>query len=162
MDQLKINEMTIREYYEADHDRLDELFKTFQNWKRKDYPRAKEAFVAFKFGLQRHIVWEEEVLFPIFEEKVGMTFGPTQVMRTEHREIATHLEAIHKKVQVADPDSDRDEANLLSVLGLHNEKEESILYPAIDRMVNEEEKAAVFERMKNIPEGRYLTCCEHS
>ena len=32
----------------------------------------KEAFKEFKLGLQRHIVWEEELLFPIWEEKTGM------------------------------------------------------------------------------------------
>jgi hypothetical protein len=39
--------------FEQDHDRLDALFTTFQEQKRKDFAKAKEAFVAFKFGLQR-------------------------------------------------------------------------------------------------------------
>ena len=160
MEELTIKETTITEFYEADHDRLDGLFKGFQKWKRTDFPRAKEAFVAFKFGLQRHIVWEEEILFPLFEEKVGMSFGPTHVMKMEHREIAQHLESIHKKVQAANPDSDKEEQNLLSVLKLHNEKEESILYPTMDRVVSEEEKSKVFEEMRNMPEERYLVCCE--
>jgi regulator of cell morphogenesis and NO signaling len=51
---------TIRTYYERDHDRLDELFTTFQRLKRSDFAKAKEAFKEFKVGLQRHIVWEEE------------------------------------------------------------------------------------------------------
>ncbi|TKB86421.1 MAG: hypothetical protein E8D43_06170 [Nitrospira sp.] len=93
--------------FEQDHDRLDALFTTFQEQKRKDFAKAKEAFVAFKFGLQRHIVWEEDVLFPKWEENSGMAEGgPTQVMRTEHRMIGDCLEAIHQKVQAQDPDSD--------------------------------------------------------
>ena len=35
---------TISEFYEQDHDRLDELFKTFQKLKRSDFAKAKEAF----------------------------------------------------------------------------------------------------------------------
>jgi hemerythrin superfamily protein len=53
---------TITAFYEQDHDRLDELFKTFQQLKRSDFPKAKEALTAFKLGLQRHIVWEEDLL----------------------------------------------------------------------------------------------------
>lgn len=42
---------TISTFYEQDHDRLDELFKTFQKFKRSDFAKAKEAFKEFKFGL---------------------------------------------------------------------------------------------------------------
>jgi len=151
----------ISEFFEADHDRLDELFKNFQTLKRTDYPKAKENFVAFKFGLQRHIVWEEDVLFPLFENKSGMVSGgPTAVMREEHRQIGEHLEGIHKKVQVADPNSDIEESKLLSVLSIHNLKEEEILYPSIDRLVTEADKTATFEAIRKIPEERYLVCCE--
>ena len=153
----------ISKYFEADHDRLDQLFKDFQAFKREDYPRAKEYFVAFKHGLQRHIVWEEDILFPLFEKKTGMTEGgPTQVMRMEHRQIAEHLESVHKKVKVADPNSEEEEKGLLSVLSIHNQKEEHILYPAIDHAVTEADKEAVFEAMKNIPDERYLVCCQNA
>lgn len=152
----------ITQYYEADHDRLDSLFKNFQSLKRTDFPRAKEAFVQFKFGLQRHIVWEEDILFPLFEKKTGMPadMGPTAVMRMEHKQIAEHLEAIHQKVQKSDPNSDEAEKGLLNSLGLHNQKEEQILYPAIDHHLTDAERDQVFAQMKEIPEERYLTCCQ--
>ena len=155
--------IVISTYFEADHDRLDQLFKDFQAFKREDYSRAKEYFVAFKHGLQRHIVWEEDILFPLFERMTGMTgSGPTHVMRLEHRQIAEHLESVHKKVKIGDPNSDEEEKGLLSVLSTHNQKEESILYPAIDHAVTEEDKEAVFEAMKNIPDERYLVCCQNA
>lgn len=47
-----MKETSISQHYEADHDRLDDLFKNFQAFKQKDFPRAKEFFVGFKFGLQ--------------------------------------------------------------------------------------------------------------
>ena len=73
----------VSEFFGQDHDRLDELFKTFQKFKRSDFAKAKEAFKEFKFGLQRHIVWEEDILFPLWEEKTGVSDGgPTFVMRT--------------------------------------------------------------------------------
>jgi iron-sulfur cluster repair protein YtfE (RIC family) len=153
-------EESIKTYFEKDHDRLDELFRNFQKLKRVDYSKAKEFFKEFKFGLQRHIVWEEEILFPIFEQKTGMAYsGPTRVMRVEHEQIGKQLEAIHEKVQKRDPDSDEEEHRLLSLLSLHNQKEEYILYPAIDKSLSDAERAAVFAAMKNIPEERYKVCC---
>ncbi len=154
------NESTVTVYYEHDHDRLDELFKNFQHWKRADFAKAKEIFKQFKFGLQRHIVWEEEILFPFFEEKNGMhNQGPTEVMRLEHRLIKKHLEAIHDKVKAGSPETDDDELHLLNTLTMHNEKEERILYPAIDRTMNDAEREKVFHTMQSTPEERYNKCC---
>ena len=151
---------TITEFFEQDHDRLDELFKTFQQSKRSDFPKAKDAFKEFKFGLQRHIVWEEDLLFPIWEQKTGMSdSGPTPVMRNEHRQIGQQLEAIHQKVADQNPDSDREEQALLDLLGSHNRKEERALYPAIDKVTSPEERQNVFLNMDNIPEERYRLCC---
>jgi regulator of cell morphogenesis and NO signaling len=151
---------TISVFYEQDHDRLDELFKAFQKLKRSDVVKAKEAFKEFKFGLQRHIVWEEDVLFPLWEEKTGMSEGgPTFVMRAEHRQIGQQLEAIHGKVADQNPDSDQEEQMLLDLLGSHNMKEERVLYPAIDQLTSAEEREAVFRNMNDIPEERYKLCC---
>jgi regulator of cell morphogenesis and NO signaling len=151
---------TISAFYEQDHDRLDELFKTFQKLKRSDFVKAKEAFKEFKFGLQRHIVWEEDVLFPLWEEKTGTSEGgPTFVMRAEHRQIGQQLEAIHGKVADQNLDSDREEQALLDLLGTHNMKEERVLYPAIDQLTSAEERETVFRNMKSIPEERYKLCC---
>ncbi len=96
---------SITAYFAADHDRLDALFTEFQTLKRRDPSTAKEKFKGFLKGLTRHIVWEEDVLFPIFERQTGMgsDSGPTAVMRMEHRQIKGHLDAIHDKVRVGDP-----------------------------------------------------------
>jgi len=154
------DQKTISVFYEQDHDRLDELFKTFQKMKGSDFAKAKEAFKAFKFGLQRHIVWEEDVIFPLWEEKTGMSEGgPTFVMRAEHRQIGQQLEAIHDKVAEQNPGSDQEEQALLDLLGTHNMKEERELYPAIDQVTSAEERETVFRNMKNIPEERYKLCC---
>jgi len=151
---------TVSAFFEQDHDRLDELFKTFQQLKRSDFPKAKEAFKEFKFGLQRHIVWEEDVLFPLWEKKTGMSeSGPTPVMRHEHRQIGQQLEAIHGKVSEQNPDSDKEEQALQDLLGSHNRKEELRLYPAINQVAGTEGQEAIFQSMKNIPEERYNLCC---
>ena len=157
-----MTQTTISTTYEADHDRLDGLFTSFRNLKRTDFPKAKEYFKQFKAGLQRHIIWEEEILFPAFEQKTGLSdSGPTHVMRMEHRRIGDLLEAIHEKVKMGDPNSDADEELLLTVLSVHNQKEEGILYPAIDRFLTADERSSVYTLMADLPEERYNTCCHH-
>ena len=117
---------------------------------------SKEAFKEFKIGLQRQIVWEEELLFPMREEKTGMVEdGPTPVMRFEHSQIRQYLDAIYQKVEGRNPDTDREER----ALGSHNRKEERALYPAIDNVTSAEERATVFSSMNAIPKDRYNACC---
>jgi len=74
--------------------------------------------------------------------------GPTQVMRTEHRMIGDCLEAIHHKVQAQDPESDQDDQRLLDILKSHNMKEERILYPSIDQVISDQERAELYQAMK--------------
>lgn len=69
------------------------------------------------------------------------------------------LEAIHEKVQAQNPDSDREEQRLLEILKSHNMKEERILYPSIDQVISDGERAELYQAMKEIPEERYRTCC---
>lgn len=150
----------ITAYFEADHDRLDLLFRQFQLQKKKNFARAKSYFKDFFQGLRRHIVWEEEVLFPAFEKKSGMQgLGPTTVMRLEHHQIGLILEEIHAKVREKDPESDEQEKKLLDVLGAHNQKEEHVLYPSIDQLIPEQNVADLFHEMESIPKERFEACC---
>ena len=80
-------------------------------------------------------------------------------MRTIQEQLEEQLEAIHNKISEQNPDSEKEEQALLDLLGSHNRKEERALYPAIDQVANAEEREAVFQNMKNIPEERYKLCC---
>lgn len=153
----------VSHFYGHDHDDLDNSLKQFQTLKRVDFAQAKPFFRNFKFGLQRHILWEEEILFPIFESKTGMKIsGPTAVMRQEHALIKDALEVLHLKVRQNNPDSDQEEKILIDLLRAHNQKEENILYPAIDQLTTPEEKKILFQKMEEVPEERYAACgCHH-
>jgi hemerythrin-like domain-containing protein len=88
-----------------------------------------------------------------------MEGGPTHVMRAEHKQIGQALEAIHKKVQAQDPESDQEEQALSDLLRVHNQKEERMLYPAIDSVLTAQDRGAVYDRMRSVPEERYSLCC---
>jgi len=143
-----MNEIT--DFMGKDHDRLDGTFKEFQNVKNHDLNQAKNLFSQLKSGLERHIVWEEEILFPIFENRTGMhNGGPTFVMRMEHRQIKDYLQKIHAAISASDTKTAELESGLTAVLTAHNDKEENILYPWIDKSATEQEKQASLQRMKN-------------
>lgn len=141
----------ITEFMAADHRRLDSIFLKFRNMKTSDIDKAKRLFQDFMQGLQRHIVWEEKILFPVFEEKTGMRDGgPVFVMRMEHRHIREYLEQIHRKISAEDmQDIDAQEDGLFAVLSGHNHKEENMLYPCIDRETNEQERKDIISRMRD-------------
>src|SRR5574341_1194166 len=109
------------DFMAQDHDRLDDIFKNFRTVKNEDLKKAKPLFHDFKIGLQKHIVWEEEILFPIFEKKTGMyETGPTAVMRMEHRQIKDFLEKIHTALWFYREWRDRKEGKTAPhVVGLH-------------------------------------------
>ena len=150
------------DFMAQDHDRLDGIFKEFREVKNNDLKKAKSYFHDFKIGLQKHIVWEEEILFPIFENKTGMfETGPTAVMRMEHRQIKEFLEKIHDQILKGETSKiDELEKGLIEVLTTHNQKEENILYPWIDDSISETEKEEVFTQMKNLPPEKYDQCCQ--
>ena len=145
-----MNINSINEHYTHDHNRLDELFHQFQTLKTSDRQNAIKNFEEFKAGLEQHIVWEEEILFPYFEKKFGLPGGPTEVMRWEHRKIRKFLDAIAKKLTYKDYDTESEEIELESVLCQHNHKEENILYPMIDQVTGDEERNEIFAAMSKL------------
>ena len=119
-----------------DHDRLDALDKAaFEALGRGDLVAARALFAHFARGLDRHIRFEEEFLFPAIEERAGLPphAGPTAVMRAEHVEIRACLASIAASLAADGAGAAQVHARMLDVLGGHNLKEERILYPMADR-----------------------------
>lgn len=147
---------SIQAFMGHDHETLDDTFNQFRTTKSSDFEKARQLFSQFKTGLQRHIVWEEEILFPVFEKKTGMVdSGPTAVMRAEHREIKGYLEQIHDRILAKDINTEELEESLLRVLAAHNQKEEEILYPWIDNNLEPSERETLFTDMENLPTEKY-------
>ena len=143
---------TILEFMSIDHDRLDSKIRMNSADKLVDIERAESIFLLFNSELERHIIWEEDILFSVFERKTGIKDGgPTSVMRTEHIQIKNHLQEIKKKLhakKIQDPC--KEEVALLEVLESHNQKEENILYPGIDNLTSEQEKELMIKEMSAI------------
>jgi uncharacterized protein (DUF2249 family) len=142
-----------REVEEAlawDHDRLDALEqRAFALLAGRDAQGARSTWAEFAVGLKRHIRFEEEILFPAFEERVGAppASGPTAVMRSEHREIERLVDLIGGAL-AGEGAAFELRAELQRVLGEHNTKEEHVIYPATDRSFGPDERDALVARIQ--------------
>ncbi len=142
---------TVFESLEWDHDRLEAIeASAFAARSEGNLELASERFGTFAHGLARHIGFEEQILFPVFEERGGLSpqIGPTAVMRSEHIEIKALLESIGKGIGDASSPVDQLRAMLHRVLNDHNFKEEQIIYPSTDRFLRSEESDALVARIQ--------------
>jgi hemerythrin-like domain-containing protein len=133
---------TVLAHLAADHARLDDLFDDASSEVGAgDFARARARFASFADGLERHIAMEERVLFPLFDARAGMP-GPTLVMRREHRQIEQLLALAAAALAVGDGATYAAEAaSLAAILQAHNMKEERILYPRTDALLDDDERA---------------------
>jgi regulator of cell morphogenesis and NO signaling len=143
---------SLNDFLTEDHNRLDGFLESFQERKAGSFSEAVEFWTRFASALKRHLLWEETILFPLFEQKTGQR-GLTDTLRAEHEEIREWLAALDEKVQQKDADSDQEIDRLVNELGGHNAREEYALYPQLDKLLSEAEKQTAFEAMSAIPEG---------
>ncbi|MBI5599353.1 MAG: DUF2249 domain-containing protein [Deltaproteobacteria bacterium] len=144
---------TLTDYMQSDHMRLDRIFNRFQEAvKEKRWDDASGDFREFSLGLRRHISAEEDILFPVFEEKTGMReSGPTFVMRMEHKDIKELLDSIRASTDGKDPSGVSDASyRIANTLADHNMKEEHILYPESDAFMSEAERAQVIKKAQTL------------
>ncbi|MCC7510152.1 MAG: hemerythrin domain-containing protein [Planctomycetes bacterium] len=140
----------VAEYLSWDHDRLDAiLVECMRAADAGDWQNAQRCATSFRHGLFRHIAVENDILFAECEERTGMRdVGPTAVMRHEHEDIQHAVDEIVKAAAAKDSEAlQRWHANLLGVLVEHNMKEEQILYPGTDRMLDDATREQLVQRL---------------
>jgi len=120
---------TIKEYLTEDHGRCDELFANMEDAAAKSIESAKEAYEEFARETERHFQMEERVMFLEFEQKTGMTQGPTAIMKHEHAQMRNLIAEMGKAIETKDKDKFFGNSETLMILmQQHNMKEEQMLY----------------------------------
>jgi iron-sulfur cluster repair protein YtfE (RIC family) len=152
----------LKDYMADDHDRLHGIFKSFVVMKHKDIHKANELLHVFKVGLKRRIVWEEEILFSLYKDRMENKNGdPTSDMCAEHQRIMVILEAIHDKIIHNNTTTDDLEKELIDTLSTHIEKEASNFYSSLDNFLNVKERTETYMKMKRMPQEKYNNqCCK--
>ncbi len=161
----KDGEASVGGYFGRDHDEIDVLLE----YARRDLRAARQSggappatllpyFEEFQRRLERHIRWEEELLFPAVESGApGLAAGPGRVMRLEHQEIrrihARLSELLREPASAGRLSGSPEELlkELLSVLAAHNMKEEAVYYPLADRRLSREESGRLLSQVRLTP-----------
>lgn len=142
---------SISKFLSDDHGACDDLFAGAENAvAAKDWARARAQFDAFNASMQRHFAREEDVLFPAFEARTGMSGGPTYVMRAEHQQMNGLLNEMNQALEKSDAKAYLGlSETLLMLMRQHNMKEENILYPMSDQALSDQQGDLV-ERMESL------------
>lgn len=120
----------IKEFLTQDHRRCDDVFAKMEDAANSgSLEDAKPIVQEFVNDMERHFQMEERVMFVEFEQKTGMTQGPTQVMRHEHEQMRGLMQQMQKALETGDKDEFLGATETMMILmQQHNMKEEQMLY----------------------------------
>jgi len=111
--------------------------------------RADHLFQDFYAGLLRHMQVEEDLLFPLFEQRAGVLGSPIERLRGEHRELSDGLAKMHDALAHLDARRyARARLELGALLASHEAKEGRVFYPVIDRCLRADEAATLRARIE--------------
>ena len=128
---------TIKEFLVADHSRCDGIFADMEAKATDSLESAKEMCDSFIQETEHHFQMEERVMFVEFENKTGMTQGPTAMMRQEHSQMRVLMEQMKDALETNNKDKFFGTTETLMILlQQHNMKEEQMLYPMAQQHLN--------------------------
>jgi iron-sulfur cluster repair protein YtfE (RIC family) len=136
---------TITDFLGSDHRACDDLFASAEAAvAQNNWDSARSLFERFQAAMAHHLAMEEEVLFPAFEARTGMSMGPTEVMRSEHAQMRGLLQEMAGAVTNADQNRYLGLSETLNMLmQQHNLKEENMLYPMSDQVLGGERDSLI-------------------
>jgi hemerythrin-like domain-containing protein len=158
-----VNIRNISDYIADDIERLGELFNVYRTLGEKDSQKTRDLLHSYMAGVRRHIQWEEKILFPLLEARLGLeNRGPAGRLREEHREIESLVRAIHDRVIKKRLEARDEEADLIAIMDAHNESARAGLYSMLDQSLNDAEKLKAYKSMKEAPLPSGNPCCEQA
>ncbi len=137
----------ITDYMTRHHKHCDDAFARAEEMAvASDWTGLERDGGAFLREMERHIVLEESLLFPAFEDRTGMAGGPTATMRMEHVQMRGMFAQMRAAIDKKDAAGYVDVAEtVLLLMQQHNMKEESIMYPMLDQALGEDARGLVRE-----------------
>ncbi len=130
----------IKEFMTQDHRDCDDTFAAMeQKANSEGLAATQELYQKMASEMEHHFQMEERVLFPAFEEKTGMTQGPTQMMRMEHTQMRSLIQEIGEALESDNKDRFFGlTETMMIMLQQHNMKEEQMLYTMIQQHMSAE------------------------
>jgi hemerythrin superfamily protein len=135
-------EQDIYEFMSRDHSRLDYIFQEFR--KSKKVAEAEQLFLEFSAGIERHMSWEEDILFPLVKKKMGGDSPMIDELIVQHNRIKDDLRGLADSLKPRDTALEDD---LEQLLAAHDKMEEEDMYPWIDNYLDDTAKKEALSRM---------------
>lgn len=128
---------TLIEYLQSEHVFCAAAFaRTELAVSDQQWTAALAAFCEFEGVHMRHLIFEEDYLFPAIDAEADIVAGPTDLMRSDHGQMRTWLHAMHDALIDCDPLQFGELARRFrKLISQHEAVEESLLYPMIDRVL---------------------------
>ncbi|MCG3205775.1 MAG: Iron-sulfur cluster repair protein YtfE [Elusimicrobia bacterium] len=141
-----MTDKSITEFFENDHREIDAIFEGLSYG---DAAKDLALFKEFDRRLERHIRWEEDLLFPAIGAINPMIAqGPVRVMKLEHEAIRHSKAKAKEAFEKGDLAGSREHSEAVKeVLTQHNIKEEQILYPTCDQSLDERAVKELFDKI---------------
>jgi uncharacterized protein (DUF2249 family)/hemerythrin-like domain-containing protein len=138
----------VGELLEADHRRLDGSLTEVTTLARQHLFRsARQRFAEFRYGLERHLVMEEQLVFPVLRRLVG-TPDPCPRLLGEHGVIRHLLDELEWTLRREDSATVVGQASdLCEVLRIHCGREAREVYPSVD-LIDARAAAELVQRMQ--------------
>ncbi len=123
----------LRQFFVDDHRACDTAWAELEDILDGD-DDVQDAWDRYEQAMLRHLSWEEDVIFPAFEEATGMMGGPTMVMRMEHDQMRAVISQMADLLAQGDRKGVLDRGDtMLMLVQQHNMKEEGMLYPMAEQ-----------------------------
>ena len=124
----------------------------------ENFSKLTPAVEIFMAELGPHSEREEQVLFRMMETYLGVGMGPVAVMEYEHEQakslIGRFLENSSSQSEPLSLAQMKEDSSLVKNAYLtlvdHFSKEENVLFPMAERMLTNEEKSELFEKINQI------------
>lgn len=113
-------------------------------------PVLRRIAVLTETQLARHAQQEDEALFPALERLLGADSSPTSAMRAEHADIHTQAASLRSLLATGSPAAALRACaeDLIAQLDSHFAREEEMLFPMIEELLDDTTLAEVGRKME--------------
>ncbi len=132
---------TITGVFRKDHEEVGRLLAALDF---STFGKALAGAEAFARRLERHMAWEEEVLFPaVGRAEPSLAREDLPVLRAEHARLRWLSAEVLGLLRERSPKAERRAAELCEFLAEHSAKEDALVYAAGDRALSPAEAGEV-------------------
>lgn len=137
---------SIEQIMQHDHERLDTLLEASAKRVQGDqWHEASELLEQFRHGLEDcHMRVEETILFPAFERHSGNAKHPlTALLCKGHQDLRIFIQEMNEAINIRDTEEyNATLGTVRALLKLHDNKEETELYPYVSAALSDHGEAA--------------------